>query len=967
MALRVSSCQTGFIPEQQGAKRYDTIVVYNCAWQGRAQLAIRQTTMPPVTSETNQLSTNSAFAAEWFDVYGNQIANVDLRGTQSTMTYRIETGALKQRVVDVQDHSIQYDFCSDNLGRVTEALSPVIAAVVGNSQTAQTIRPAKWTLYKDLAGEVWTASGYVSGGSKVVVNPITVQKFDRAGRETDRVSAVRPSGQAPLTAGDTAPQPKWCRWSSRQYDNEGRLATSRVYHQIPTQGVGYYPGTEYGETGYKYDAMFRRCQIIGAGGTITHVDFDKRGLPKAIKIGTDTNDLTVVETRHYDNGLSGGNGLLTQLTYNMGGASRTIGLMYDWRNRNNQLNLPDGNQATLDYTDQGKVKATGRGPKGVASVPQIKQALIDSRGRTYREIEYGLTPGTNALSGRQLVTDYWFNEADDVLMLRPPGNGAFLRNTFDQLGQCKLTEHVSELGGGPSLTVGEVIESIARQFDDVGQQILTTNSRLAQASVGNMSRVRQIANWHDSLGRLCFSADYGAGNTPRLSQRPDGVPMVEAAVGTVLLDQNTFNERGENEEYQDVAGRITHFTHDDAGRRTERIENYLWAGFAILQQQGFLTPPAYSDVNRTTQYQYTLDNQLQFVTLKNPRSGDQITQYVYGAPTAVAGLPSSQVSSSELATAVILPGNRRVEFRYGTQGEVIAKRDAGGRIHLYQHDGFGRLYRDDALPTDQILSDQDSVMYLYNDRGLIEYILNGDNNIRRQYDDFDQLASEVSQDATSGQFFEVDLQYDNTPNSYRNLTGIVYAADQSGPAGQMTLDIASDVYDRPYRLTTTNRIKNNLSRNRLASIAYRYLGLGEVYSVNCAENGTTYDLSAAAPALASLTGQGAAQPGDSFPGLDRFDRVKRCAWSLETGASTLALGYNYDVSGNTLLRSEFAATPAFHDDVLAYDRLDRTVSYQRGHSADGKGNVHRLWTGQAVVRPAVEPRRGGRLAGIRSR
>ncbi len=61
--------------------------------------------------------------------------------------------------------------------------------------------------------------------------------------------------------------------------------------------------------------------------------------------------------------------------------------------------------------------------------------------------------------------------------------------------------------------------------------------------------------------------------------------------------------------------------------------------------------------------------------------------------------------------------------------------------------------------------------------------------------------------------------------------------------------------------------------------------------------------------------------------------MARCAWSLKDGTQTLDLGYDYDASGNILLRSEWGATAAFRDDVPTYDRLDRIVAYGRGLAA----------------------------------
>ena len=131
-----------------------------------------------------------------------------------------------------------------------------------------------------------------------------------------------------LTASDSFPQSSYVRWTTHQYTECCLLASTRVYHTIPTSGAGS-SGTNYDETVYGYDSSKRQNRQVTPGGTITRTVFDARGNPWKTFVGTnDTgatesdptgggavgNNMVQVAELEYDDGVAGGDNHLTQQT-----------------------------------------------------------------------------------------------------------------------------------------------------------------------------------------------------------------------------------------------------------------------------------------------------------------------------------------------------------------------------------------------------------------------------------------------------------------------------------------------------------------------------------------------------------------------------------------------------------------------------------------------------------------------------
>ena len=90
---------------------------------------------------------------------------------------------------------------------------------------------------------------------------ITITIFDEIGRVTDQISAIRNTSLLPpgtgwgegvlslgaLSATDSFPQSSYCRWTTNQFTDCCKLASTRVYYSIPSTGTGT-EGVNYNET-----------------------------------------------------------------------------------------------------------------------------------------------------------------------------------------------------------------------------------------------------------------------------------------------------------------------------------------------------------------------------------------------------------------------------------------------------------------------------------------------------------------------------------------------------------------------------------------------------------------------------------------------------------------------------------------------------------------------------------------------
>lgn len=288
------------------------------------QLLQQTTTLPLVPTDQN--GSNAADSQrEQYDEQGYMTWEQGPKGFVDHFTYDLTTGALVQRIRDVNPSILPLptvpatwtrpgglpaplhlitDYEVDDLGRTVQELGPVHE--VGGQQ----VRTAQWTVYLDDEHETRTAQGYAivsgTGYEYVLVNPVSITRRDEAGNVFDEIQAVRGctggtndgccAGSGPsdaptevegrLTAGECFPQSSWTRWTHHTYDHAGRLIATRAYHTIPACGNGE-RGTNYDESIFGYDVLSRRNRTVSPGGTVTRTVIDAFNRQTATWVGTD--------------------------------------------------------------------------------------------------------------------------------------------------------------------------------------------------------------------------------------------------------------------------------------------------------------------------------------------------------------------------------------------------------------------------------------------------------------------------------------------------------------------------------------------------------------------------------------------------------------------------------------------------------------------------------------------------------
>ena len=114
---------------------------------------------------------------------------------------------------------------------------------------------------------------------------------------------------------------------------------------------------------------------------------------------------------------------------------------------------------------------------------------------------------------------------------------------------------------------------------------------------------------------------------------------------------------------------------DDAARKTETVEAY-----------------GTSDA-RTTQFAYTLDNQIVTLTAINATTGNQVTTYTYGTT-----LSESEIARNDLLRYTDYPGSvsgsDQVAMTYNRLGQAMTRTDQRGSVRAFTYDKLGRLLHD---------------------------------------------------------------------------------------------------------------------------------------------------------------------------------------------------------------------------------------------------------------------------------
>ena len=962
-----------------GTGAIDTTFEYTW-FTGTVQVQQRTTTLPAVAGSQNGSGT-SATRVERFDQRGNLIWLKDERGYITRHKYDVVKGALLETIEDVDTSQVTdepagwstpaggglhlvTDHELDELGRNTQTLEP--EHTIDINGTATVVRRATWRVYKDLDDEVWIGRGYATGTAPnytyALVNPVSIERRDRAGRVTDEIRATRVSTSGRLTASDSFPQSRWVRWTAQQYTECCVLSSTRVYHTIPTTGEGS-AGTNYDETQFEYNGMGWRNRQVMPGGTITFTVFDSRGNPGKIFVGTDDsgattgdptgggaagNNMVLVTENEYDGGSAGGDGNLTKVTEHVDGSTtRVTAFTFDWRNRRTDTDgeVDSYEKSTYDNLDR-VTRVDQHDTTSSGTLVGRRETKHDDRGRVYQTVRYAVDPATGTV-GDALTDNTWFDTAGNTIKQQAGGTEQFTKAVHDGLGRATKqytgfdTDETS-YADAQTVTGDTIFEQVETDYDAAGNvTLITTRRRLHDATgTGELTtpggsqpkaRVSYTAFWHDGIGREIAQANYGDNGGSALT-RPDTVP---ARSDTILVSTTEYNDNGEAFKTIDPSGKEDRTEFDDAGRQTAIIENYV---------DGDPTTGA-ADEDRRVDFTYTADGLRKTIKARQQSSADdQVTKYVYGTT-----LTDSDVARSDVLRAVIYPdsddvdsplGNGpdgvydRVEHRYNRQGEIKETKDQNGSIHAFEFDKLGRQIHH-RIPTLGTGVD-DAVRRIsttFEVRGLVEKITSYDNaaigsgnvvdEIVREYNDLGLLLKEYQEHggAKDANTPYVGYNYDESATGGEFTKGLRLTSLRY-PDGRLVHHTYGTSGSDADNLNRLDAIKDDSSGSPGATLAqYTYLGLDQVVVLDLPEPDIKLDL------FGGTSG--------SYAGLDRFDRVVDQRW-YDYGSSQDVdrFKYGYDRASNRVCRentvSKSQSTPVYLDDFYSYDGLHRLNTVDRG-------------------------------------
>ena len=972
-------------------------------YTGTNQTQQRTTTLPVVSTGQNGSGSTQTIVEE-FDANGNLTQSTNERGIVNTFAHGGPIlGAVTEQVLNYQSGvtapgvNVTSDFTYDNQGRITLALGPSHTVVIAG--TATTVRNATWNVYiqspQPTSGmwgpdQVLTAQGYATGTGPTytytLINPVSITTMDKDGRTLDRITSKRTTGSGALSATDTFAQTDWQTWTSTQYDSQHRTTSARVYHLIPSSGIGAVT-TNFGQTTFGYDALERRNRVVAPGGTITWTVWTTPQWVASVWIGTnDTgatdadptgggaagNNMVIVTANQYDGGTAGGDGNLTEITRYLSattGDTRVTGFGYDFRNRKISTTDATGRYFldTYDNLDR-RTQSQGFATLGGTLFAQ-KQIKYDDRNRTYQTLTYAVSVSTGTV-GNALIGNTWYDPSGNVLQSIGEAEGkVFTKQTYNGVNWITSSYrgyNTSGVSYSQAVTVsGDIIvEQTDNTFDEAGNLISAAMSqRLNDApssgtgSTGALSygtnpkaRVSYMASWFDGIDRSIASANYGAIAS---FTRPSAPPSSSA---TILVTSTAYDDAGRAYQTTDPMGIVNQTSFDNANRTTQTIEDV--GGLA-----------------RTTNFAYTLDNLVASMTAVNSTTGNQTTNWIYGTTLADSGVarndllrctayPGASLSWSTLdsngwanltadqwANLPVTPDDEHItQVTYNRLGEQTTFTDQRDTVRTFTRDALGRQ-TDDSVTT--VGTNTDSAVLrisrAYEIRGLVSTITSADNatpgagtilnQVQFTYNDFGQLIEDEQEHggAVGGSTPSVQYAYDSGGSSSNEirLNQLTYPNDRTiaysfGTSGEM-----SDYLNRVDAI-------NDTSSGTMTLAGYTYLGAGTVIRITYPEPGIWLDL------WGGTSG--------TFAGIDLFGRIIDQGWQNNvtgTPADIDRYKYGYDQNSNRLWKANVVGTAAVTaglDEFCTYDPLNRLTEMQRGvlngtnTGITGTPSVEQDWT-----------------------
>ncbi|MCA8991914.1 MAG: hypothetical protein KDA88_08040 [Planctomycetaceae bacterium] len=960
---------TQYPDDTDDTKTIETTYSYTF-YTGTTQVEQRTTTLPVVTTTQNGSGTANS-RMEYYDQFGYLTWTMDERGFLTNYTYDVITGALVQRIDDVDtsvvtNHptgwstpsggglNLVTDYESDDRGRITQELGPVHTVDIGG--TATLVRTASWTVYDDANHTTRSAQGYATGSSSsytyTLVNPVQITQRDGSGKVLAEIQATRASTSGRLLPSDTFAQSSYTRWKTYEYTDCCLLASERVYHTIPASGEGA-SGTNYDQTNYGYDLQKRRNRVVSPGGTITFTVFDVRSLVTAVYVGTDDtgataqdptgngatgNNMVVVTSNVYDQGQTGGDGNLTQLSQHVDASTtRVTDYAYDFRNRrtttDGEINLYEvqyyDNLNRVTQIDRRDTSATG-------NLIARSKTEFDDLSRVYQAIRYGVDPATGT-EGNPLKSNTWYDQTGNVVKSLPAGSSTWTKTTYDGLGRPTVTYvgYGSDSSYSDIFSVtGDVIyEQSESVFDAAGNLIQATQRQryhdalasqtgaLGDPSTTPKARVTYSASYPDGIGREQSSANYGTNGGSSFTRSA----TIPTPSDTILVTSQTYDDAGNLLESTDPAGMVTRFSYDDAGRRLSTIENYVTSGLSSSSSSSTSgLCDASDDENRTTSVTYTPDGNIATLTAVNASTGNQVTTYTYGTT-----LSDSDIATSSLLRQVTYPdstsGSDTVTYSSNRQRQRTATQDQNGSVHAFNYDLLGRLTQDRVTTLGTGVDGTVRRLELdYEVRGLPQRMTSWDNSTVGSGNVLNEVKfayNEFGQSITAWQAHAGAVDTMTTPKVQYEFV------DGTGNTIRPTKLTYPNSRYLSYYYGTDDSINESASRveyfydsdggaTRFAE--YSYLGRRTVAVQASPEPGIENTL------LGDLT-----PDGDIYTALDRFGRLRQSLW--KTSSSSLSdVQYGYDRASSRIWRKNPTDTSNHYDWLYGHDSLHRLKQGERG-------------------------------------
>ncbi|MBX3452388.1 MAG: hypothetical protein KF777_22720 [Planctomycetaceae bacterium] len=954
---------------------------------GTCAVQEKLTTFPVVSVAQNGTDV-AATRRDVYDLYGNLTWAMDERGFITRMSYDIPTGAMTQRVDDVDTGlypdapagwstpsggglNLVTDYEHDRQGRITQTLGP--AHEVDLDGVATSLRTASWAVYDDGDHTTYSGRGYAIGTSPsyayTLVNPVSITKTDAGGRVLEQIQGTAPSTSGTLadiidTAGGGAaafPQSSYTRWRTMQYTDCCLVESERVYHTIPASGEGT-EGTNYDETVYGYDVRKRRNRTVTPGGTITRTVIDVRSLVTSVWIGTNDfggtatdpsgggapgNNMKIVTESVYDDGIDGGDGYLTgQTQYASASDTRVTTFTYDYRGRRLTTDgeIDFFQKEYHDNLDR-VVKTERYDTTAGGNLIARSETSYDARGRVYETIRYGVDPGTGTV-GNALTDNTWYDASGNVLCSLPAGSFLFAKTEYDSLGRtakqftgynpdADLSDPLGD-GSPDSVTNDVILEQSETTYDDASNVLQTTFRQryhnapdtqlgeLQDPSTSPKARVTYQAMYPDAIGRSQASADYGTNGGMVLS-RPDTIP---ARSDTILVTSSTYDDAANLTTTTDPAGMVVCMEYDDVGRETAKIMNCTSSSSSSSSSGGGCTPC--DDENVTVLTSYNADGNVATITAVNVATGNQVTEYVYGTTLANSELATSTLKRQEIYPDSV-DGSDVILFSYNRQQQVTQVTDQGGTVHAFDFDKLGRQTQDrvSALGSG-VDGTVRRIAMTYKVRGLKETITSYDNPAVGSGNILNEcqfVYNDFGQLVTEYQSHDDAVNTSTTPS-----IGYTYE-DGSENTIRPTGVVYPDGRELTYDYGEGGNINDRCSR--IASIVdddnthlanYEYLGRSTFVQQDDTEPQMKWT-------LVDLDGDNDEDTGDIYSGFDRFGRVKDNRWyNYDAEEDVDRIQYGYDRAGNRIWRKNVVAASLSQefDELYSYDAVHRLNDMARG-------------------------------------